>query len=214
MKDNDQVREVAALAVEQPWIKLVQLAVATSTARKSNECTKSSCFLDVSGLPDMQPGRQQRWTNICSELRGVEWSLDSDASNTAVLVASEAHAVTLAIEGLLGIVFAVATLTDEAVDFGELESPRFEVGPPTKCTGKTAMLCTSMVDSMWLTILDALSFILTKSQGEAIVLEILKGYQAFTQSCGVLRAVEPLNSFLASLCKFTIGIPNEVERRR
>ncbi|VFQ61498.1 unnamed protein product [Cuscuta campestris] len=76
------------------------------------------------------------------------------------------------------------------------------------------MLCTSMVDSMWLTILDALSLILTKSQGEAIVLEILKGYQAFTQSCGVLRAVEPLNSFLASLCKFTIGIPNEVERRR
>ncbi|VFQ70896.1 unnamed protein product [Cuscuta campestris] len=62
--------EVAALAVEQPWIKLVQLAVATSTARKSNEWTKSSCFLDVSGLPDMQPGRQQRWTNICSELRG------------------------------------------------------------------------------------------------------------------------------------------------
>ncbi|RAL48739.1 hypothetical protein DM860_001059 [Cuscuta australis] len=148
-----------------------------------------------------------------SKSKGVEWSLDSDASNTAVLVASEAHAVTLAIEGLLGIVFAVATLTDEAVDVGELESPRFEVGPPTKCTGKTAMLCTSMVDSMWLTILDALSFILTKSQGEAIVLEILKGYQAFTQSCGVLRAVEPLNSFLASLCKFTIGIPNEVERR-
>ncbi|KAL6582311.1 hypothetical protein OROMI_006325 [Orobanche minor] len=50
------------------------------------------------------------------------------------------------------------------------------------------------------------------SQGEAIILEILKGYQAFTQACGVLRAVEPLNSFLASLCKFTIYIPNEAER--
>ncbi|CAH9087132.1 unnamed protein product [Cuscuta europaea] len=148
-----------------------------------------------------------------SKAKGIEWSLDSDASNTAVLVASEAHAVTLAIEGLLGIVFAVATLTDEAVDVGELESPRLEVDPPTKCTGKTAVLCISMVDSMWLTVLDALSFILTKSQGEAIVLEILKGYQAFTQACGVLRAVEPLNSFLASLCKFTISIPNEVERR-
>ncbi|XP_019187108.1 PREDICTED: protein MON2 homolog isoform X1 [Ipomoea nil] len=148
-----------------------------------------------------------------SKAKGVEWSLDSDASNTAVLVASEAHAVTLAIEGLLGVVFAVATLTDEAVDVGELESPRYEIDPPAKCTGKTAFLCISMVDSMWLTILDALSFILTKSQGEAIVLEILKGYQAFTQACGVLHAVEPLNSFLASLCKFTISIPNEVERR-
>lgn len=51
---------------------------------------------------------------------GIEWSLDNDASNAAVLVASEAHAITLAIEGLLGVVFTVATLTDEAVDAGEV----------------------------------------------------------------------------------------------
>ncbi|KAL3335665.1 hypothetical protein AABB24_031736 [Solanum stoloniferum] len=148
-----------------------------------------------------------------SKAKGIEWSLDSDASNAAVLVASEAHAITLAIEGLLGVVFTVATLTDEAVDMGELDSPRCESDPPAKLTGRTALLCVSMVDSIWLTILDALSFILAKSQGEAIILEILKGYQAFTQACGILHAVEPLNSFLASLCKFTIGIPVEVEKR-
>lgn len=51
---------------------------------------------------------------------GIEWSLDTEASNATVLVASEAHAITLAIEGLLGVVFAVATLTDEAVDDGEV----------------------------------------------------------------------------------------------
>ncbi|KAH7543199.1 hypothetical protein FEM48_Zijuj02G0158400 [Ziziphus jujuba var. spinosa] len=148
-----------------------------------------------------------------SKAKGVEWSLDNDASNAAVLVASEAHAITLAVEGLLGVVFTVATLTDEAMDVGELESPKCDYDPPAKCTGKTALLCLSMVDSVWLTILDALSLILSRSQGEAIVLEILKGYQAFTQACGVLRAVEPLNSFLASLCKFTINFPNEAERR-
>ncbi|XP_058213354.1 uncharacterized protein LOC131325232 isoform X4 [Rhododendron vialii] len=148
-----------------------------------------------------------------SKAKGIEWILDNDASNTAVLVASEAHAITLAIEGLLGVVFTVATLTDEAVDVGELESPRCDSDPPAKCTGETAVLCMSMVDSMWLTILDALSLILSKSQGEAIVLEILKGYQAFTQACGVLRAVEPLNSFLASLCKFTINIPSDPDKR-
>ncbi|KAK1432406.1 hypothetical protein QVD17_09302 [Tagetes erecta] len=148
-----------------------------------------------------------------SKAKGIEWSLDNDASNAAVLVASEAHAVTLAIEGLLGVVFTVATLTDEAVDVGELESPRCDSDPPAKFIGKTAVLCTTMVDSVWLTILDALSLILTKTQGEAIVLEILKGYQAFTQACGVLRAVEPLNSFLASLCKFTISSSNESDRR-
>lgn len=148
-----------------------------------------------------------------SKAKGIEWSLDNDASNAAVLVASEAHAITLAIEGLLGVVFTVATLTDEAVDVGELESPRCDSSPYVKGTGKAAFLCMSMVDSTWFTILDALSLILTKSQGEAIILEMLKGYQAFTQACGMLGAIEPLNSFLASLCKFTINISNETERR-
>ncbi|XP_024186995.1 protein MON2 homolog isoform X2 [Rosa chinensis] len=148
-----------------------------------------------------------------SKAKGVEWSLDNDASNAAVLVASEAHCITLAVEGLLGVVFTVATLTDEAVDSGEIESPRCDYDPPAKKTGNAALLCLSMVDSLWLTILDAFSFILSRSQGEAIVLEILKGYQAFTQACGVLGAVEPLNSFLASLCKFTIIFPVEAEKR-
>lgn len=53
---------------------------------------------------------------------GIEWSLDNDASNATVLVASEAHAITLAVEGLLGVVFTIATLTDEAVDVGEVIS--------------------------------------------------------------------------------------------
>ena len=36
------------------------------------------------------------------------------------MVASEAHSITLAVEGLLGVVFTVATLTDEALDSGEV----------------------------------------------------------------------------------------------
>ncbi|KAK9137366.1 hypothetical protein Sjap_007960 [Stephania japonica] len=149
-----------------------------------------------------------------SKAKGIEWSLESDASNASVIVASEAHTITLAVEGLLGVIFTVATLTDEAVDVGELESPRFDSDHAVKYAGKTALLCISMVDSLWLTILDALSLILMRSQGEAIILEILKGYQAFTQACGILRAVEPLNAFLASLCKFTINMPNESDKRR
>lgn len=56
---------------------------------------------------------------------GVEWSMDNDASNAAVVVASEAHAITLAVEGLLGVVFTVAALTDEAVDVGEVRPDSF-----------------------------------------------------------------------------------------
>ncbi|XP_014754709.1 protein MON2 homolog isoform X3 [Brachypodium distachyon] len=147
-----------------------------------------------------------------SKAKGIEWSMDTDASNAAVLVASEAHTITLALEGLLGVVFTIATLTDEALDAGELESPRCELDH-MECSGQSALLCVAMVNSTWLTILDSLSLILMRSQGEAIILEILKGYQAFTQTCGVLRAIEPLNSFLASLCKFTINNPNEGEKR-
>lgn len=141
--------------------------------------------------------------NILSTAVGIEWILDNDASSAAVLVASEAHAITLAIEGLLGVVFTVATLTDEAVDVGEvidagfssaipfsclaniiffllfaclslfsyfpflftnhqLESPRYEHHPSSEYTGKTSNLCISMVDSLWLTILDAFSLILSR----------------------------------------------------
>ncbi|KAJ0982542.1 hypothetical protein J5N97_010797 [Dioscorea zingiberensis] len=148
-----------------------------------------------------------------SKAKGIEWSMDNDASNSAVVIASEAHTITLAVEGLLGVVFSIAALTDEAVDVGEVESPKSDNDPPEECTGRTAVLCLSMINSTWLTILNSLSLILTRSQGEAVVIEILKGYQAFTQACGVLRAIEPLNSFLASLCKFTINIPSDLDKR-
>ncbi|KAH7661512.1 Protein Mon2-like protein [Dioscorea alata] len=148
-----------------------------------------------------------------SKAKGIEWSMDNDASNSAVVIASEAHTITLAVEGLLGVVFTISALTDEAIDVGEVESPKSDNDLPNECTGRTAVLCLSMINSTWLTILNSLSLILTRSQGEAVVLEILKGYQAFTQACGVLRAVEPLNSFLASLCKFTINIPNDLDKK-
>lgn len=63
------------------------------------------------------------WRYVSSA--GIEWSLDNDASNAAVLVASEAHSITLAVEGLLGVVFTVATLTDEAVEIGEVHASLF-----------------------------------------------------------------------------------------
>lgn len=42
------------------------------------------------------------------------------SSGSALVVASEAHAITLSMEGLLGVVFTVAVLTDEAVEEGEV----------------------------------------------------------------------------------------------
>lgn len=182
--------------VVENMVRALALVVATIQSSDSSEETLAA----VAGM-------------FSSKAKGIEWSMDNDASNAAVLVASEAHTITLALEGLLGVVFTIATLTDEALDAGELESPKCELGSTRDCSGQLALLCVAMVNSTWLTILDSLSLILMRSQGEAIILEILKGYQAFTQACGVLRAIEPLNSFLASLCKFTINNPNEGEKR-
>ena len=37
-----------------------------------------------------------------------------------------------------------------------------------------------------------------------MLLELLRGYQAFTQTCGVLRIDEARDAFLASLCHFAL----------
>ncbi|CAI5485480.1 unnamed protein product, partial [Closterium sp. Naga37s-1] len=243
-----------------------------------------------------------------SKARGVEWSMDFDWAGNAVVAASEAHAITLAVEGLLGIVFTIALLTDEAMDDSHPHSasppksplaPRKQpdaqtvaqgggaaatdgasgvggrqgeegaspVSPPSprvpgkhpallaesdshapspgltrgllallggmqeegdgsewvkkgaqddedaesrggsaegRVRGALEELCVRMVDAVWKTVLDALSIILARSQGEAVILEILRAYQAFTQACGALDLVDPRDEFLASLCRFTL----------
>lgn len=60
---------------------------------------------------------------------GVEWEMDIDWSGTNVVVASEAHAITLAVEGLLGVIFTVSLLTDEAFE------DAFAVRAPFSCSG-------------------------------------------------------------------------------
>ncbi|GJM92979.1 hypothetical protein PR202_ga09489 [Eleusine coracana subsp. coracana] len=131
--------------VVENMVKALALVVATFQASDSSEETLAA----VAGM-------------FSSKAKGIEWSMDNDASNSAVLVASEAHTITLALEGLLGVVFTVATLTDEALDAGELESPKCETN---------VIVMTNATD---------------RSQGEAIILEILKGYQAFTQALRTL----------------------------
>lgn len=175
-----------------------------------------------------------------SRAKGVEWVIEVDTSgNPLVAAVNEAQAITLAIESLLGAVLTISTLADEAMEEGELESPRVQRpdeepdesdsggvehralalagivvssggkgnGPEPKVGAGSGLgdMCRRMVDSVWKTLLEALSLVLAKSSNEATILEILRGYQAFTQACGLLRAVDPRDAFLASLCKFTVA---------
>ena len=54
------------------------------------------------------------------QMLGIEWTPEGDPSGMGALIASEAHAITLAAEGLLGVIFTVATLTNEAVGLKEV----------------------------------------------------------------------------------------------
>jgi len=71
---------------------------------------------------------------------GVEWEMDIDWSGTNVVVASEAHAITLAVEGLLGVIFTVSLLTDEAFEdaFAVRGTPLHLL---SRCTPSRECLC-------------------------------------------------------------------------
>lgn len=58
----------------------------------------------------------------------------------------------------------------------QLESPKYDNEHTAECTGKTTVLCKCMVDSTWLTILDALSLILSRS-GPSLISSSLKLFQ-------------------------------------
>ena len=49
-----------------------------------------------------------------------------------------------------------------------------------------------------------MSQLLQRSSREELVLELLKGYQTFTQACGILQLQDPRDAFLANLCKFAL----------
>eukprot|EP00899_Mesostigma_viride_P020318 jgi/Mesvir1/28288/Mv04811-RA.1 len=79
-------------------------------------------------------------------------------------------------------------------------SPAKEAGNP-----RIVRQCKEMVVALWKTLFESMSLLLAQFNHEALVLELLKGYQAFAQICGVLDLREPRDAFLASLCGFTLS---------
>ena len=69
-----------------------------------------------------------------------------------------------------------------------------------------ASVC-AMIESVWEMLLSTMSLVLTQATGEALLLELLRAYQALTQAAGVLRVDEARDAFLASLCHFALASP-------
>ncbi|EGC38554.1 hypothetical protein DICPUDRAFT_93806 [Dictyostelium purpureum] len=61
-----------------------------------------------------------------------------------------------------------------------------------------------MANSCWVSILGAISLLLSKSNDEALIQMVLKSLQSFTNTCGELHLSGPRDALLTCLCKTTV----------
>ncbi|KAF2071961.1 hypothetical protein CYY_006717 [Polysphondylium violaceum] len=61
-----------------------------------------------------------------------------------------------------------------------------------------------MANSCWVSILGAISMLLSKTLDEALIQMVLKALQSFTNTCGDLHLSAPRDALLTCLCKITI----------
>lgn len=102
---------------------------------------------------------------------GREWSLDVDyASATAETGA--AYLAMLGIDSVLGLVTSIEKLTDVATE-GSQGSPGKQSGHPQRLTVEREH-CVALIDICWRTILDTLSQLLSRTHGEALIVQLLK----------------------------------------
>ena len=102
---------------------------------------------------------------------GREWSLDVDYGS-ATAETGAAYLAMLGIDAVLGLVTSVEKLTDTAVE-GTPASPEKQNGLPQRLDVEQEH-CRALVEICWRTILDTLSQLLSRSSGEALIVQLLK----------------------------------------
>lgn len=82
-----------------------------------------------------------------------------------------------------------------------------ELGDTLEMVEATAVRRTvaAMCTALWEITLLPLSMLLANAKGEALVLDLLKGYQSFTETAGVVGEADICDAWLASLCDFTLA---------
>ena len=99
-----------------------------------------------------------------------------------------AHAVFLALEGVLALCSSLETLADESV-YGE--------------DAKYVEDARAMVERAWVPLESCLSTAFRRVPGEAAALELSRAYQALTRAAAAVGAEEAKDACLASLCAFS-----------
>ena len=129
---------------------------------------------------------------------GREWSLDVDYGS-ATAETGAAYLAMLSIDSLLGLVTSIEKLTDMAIEGGP--------GSPDKQNGVPAWMpverehCTALIEVCWRTILDTLSQLLSRTSGEALIVQLLKA--CFRLSIvGVTPAIIEQATVLLNACQY------------
>lgn len=128
---------------------------------------------------------------------GKSWTLDSDVTSAPSDVAL-AYLSMLAIDCMCNVVAATERLVDRAAPFpGEAPGPG--AGPPV--ARETAV---ALVTATWRSAHTSLNQLLARCVGEALVLQLLRGYQSMAQACGALDMNDARDAFIAGLCEFAL----------
>ena len=158
-----------------------------------------------------------------------EWSMDADYES-APPAAQQSYVAMLALDSLLHYMASMEVLTYAATEGGgELQngdwyalSPRerlllgtprevVSVAPAPLHIEKEA--CVAMIERTWRATLAVLNQMLARSSRETLVLSLLRGYQWFTQACGVLELTEPRDAFLGALCQLALASEGQSDGR-
>ena len=107
----------------------------------------------------------------CLICAGREWSLDVDYGS-ATAETGAAYLAMLSIDAILGLVTSIEKLTDLATE-GSPGSPGKQNGAPAWMPVKREH-CTALIEVCWRTILDTLSQLLSRTSGEALIVQLLK----------------------------------------
>jgi hypothetical protein len=167
---------------------------------------------------------------------GKDWNLDNDVANTPPETGAT-YLTMLAIDCMLAVVASIETLADASLDGLPLVTGRSGghdvcflslCQPPCRAmfqsyadalgafcvlaTGKDVVEVTTpvgMIGTTWHVVLASLSQLLARCNSEALMLQVLRGFQSFTQACGLLALDEPRDAFLSTLCDFALSLPGD-----
>lgn len=116
---------------------------------------------------------------------GREWSLDVDYGS-ATAETGAAYLAMLGIDSILGLVTSIEKLTDTATE-GSPSNPDKQNGVPQRLTVEREH-CIALIDISWSTILDILSQLLARTNGEALIVQLLK-VRLYTREHSQYRAL-------------------------